>query len=338
MSVTTVSLEPIAMKNLYCRIWLPILLSAVCTTASAIPKQKIILDCDLAGDIDDAFAVALVLASPEFEVLGLVMAHGDTAGRARVACRLLDEVGLERIPVVVGHATPSIVGEQQGVAGASHQFAWGEGFTRVKPARQDAADFIIENLRKYPHEVILFTVGPVCNIQDVLQKDPEALKLAKRVVCMFGSFYMGYDTGPVPAAEWNVRADVAAAKLFAASGAHPLYVGLDVTTFVTLDEQSRTRLLDRDSPLTSALCSLYGLWRNEEYARPDPTLFDAVAVGTVLWPELFTTRPAHVKVIDGGYTVIDESQPPNGEIAMTIQKEEFLRRLMDRLLKQDLKR
>ena len=46
----------------------------------------------------------------------------------------------------------------------------------------------------------LFTVGPVCNIQDVLRKDPGALKLAKRVVSMFGSFYMGYDAGPRPAA------------------------------------------------------------------------------------------------------------------------------------------
>ena len=32
-------------------------------------KQKIILDTDIGSDIDDAFAVALILASPEFEVL-----------------------------------------------------------------------------------------------------------------------------------------------------------------------------------------------------------------------------------------------------------------------------
>ena len=33
-------------------------------------KMKIIFDTDLAGDIDDAFAHALVQISPEFEVLG----------------------------------------------------------------------------------------------------------------------------------------------------------------------------------------------------------------------------------------------------------------------------
>ena len=49
-----------------------LLLLTLTVSVSAADKQKIILDCDLGGDIDDAFAVALVLTSPEFEVLGLV--------------------------------------------------------------------------------------------------------------------------------------------------------------------------------------------------------------------------------------------------------------------------
>jgi purine nucleosidase len=301
-------------------------------------KQKVIFDCDLAGDIDDAFAVALVLTSPEFDILGFVMDHGNTPKRAQVACRLLYETGMEHIPVVVGRHTPNIVGVDQELAGNSHQFAWAKGFDKIKPINISAADFIIENLRNHPNEVILFTVGPVPNILDVIKKDAEALKLAKRVVSMFGSFYMGYSGGPVPDAEWNVRADVEAAKLFAASGAKLTFVGLDITTFVKLNEESRQRLLMRQSPLTNALCGLYTLWRFESYARPDPTLFDVVAVAMVLWPDLFTTRPAYVKVIDGGYTVIDESKTPNCEIGMSIDKEEFLKRVMERYLRQNLTR
>jgi inosine-uridine nucleoside N-ribohydrolase len=307
-------------------------------TAGAAEKQKILFDCDLAGDVDDAFALALVLASPEFDVLGLVMDHGNTAGRGRVACRMLYETGREDIPVVLGRATPGIVGEQTGTAGDSHQFVWGQGFEKIKPIAQPGADFIISKLRQYPNQVILFTVGPVCNMEDIIRKDPEALKLAKRVVSMFGSFYMGYDAGPVPNAEWNVRADVGAARAFCNSGANPLLAGLDITTFVKLDEAQRTRLLYRKSPLTDAICGLYSLWRFEEYAKPDPTLFDAVAVGMVLWPDLFTTRKAHVRVADGGFTVLDESKEPNCEIGLTIQKDEFIRRMMERLLRQNLMR
>jgi inosine-uridine nucleoside N-ribohydrolase len=315
-----------------------VVLVHLCATTAAGPKQKVIFDCDLAGDIDDAFALGLVLASPELEVLGIVMDHGDTPGRARVACRMLYELGLERIPVLVGQPTPSVVGEDKQLAGPSSQFIWGQGFEKVKPREGNAAEFIIETLRKHPNEVVLLTVGPVCNIQEVLKKDAGALKLAKRVVSMFGSFHMGYEVGSAPVAEWNVRADVGAARAFMTAGANPVLAGLDTTTFVKLNEEQRARLLYRKSPLTDALCGLYSLWRYEGYAKPDPTMFDGVAVGMVLWPELFTTRKAHIKVIDGGLTVIDGTQPPNCEIGVTIQTEEFLRRMMDRLMKQNLMR
>jgi purine nucleosidase len=320
------------------RILILILCGGLTLASFGANKQKVLFDCDLAGDVDDAFALSLLLVSPEFEVLGLVMDHGNTAKRAQVACRMLYELGLEQIPVVVGRPTAGVVGEQEGVAGDSNQFVWGQGFDRLKPISQPGADFIIEQLHKYPNEVILFTVGPVCNIQDVLKKEPDALKLAKRVVSMFGSFYMGYAEGSAPEAEWNVRADVQSAKAFVASGAKITYAGLDVTTMVKLNEENRTRLLYRNSPMTDALCGLYSLWRFEGYAKPDPTLFDAVAVGMVLWPELFTTRPAHVEVINGGYTVLRDDLPPNCEIGLTVQKDEFIRRIMERYLKQNLMR
>ena len=301
-------------------------------------KQKIIFDCDLGGDIDDAFAIVLVLTSPEFEVLGFVMDHGNTPKRAQIACRILYECGLEHIPVVLGRHTPGIIGEETEPAGDSHQFAWAEGFDKVKPIKQNAADFIIENLQKYPNEIILFTVGPVPNIREVIEKQPNALKLAKRVVSMFGSFYMGYATGSKPVPEWNVRADIGSAKLFVNAGVNPLFAGLDVTTFVKLNEENRTRLLYRNSPLTDALCGLYTLWRFEDYAYPNCTMFDGVAVGMVLWPELFTTKKVHVTVDDRGYTSIDETKEPNCEIGVTIDADEFIKRMMKRLLKQNYMR
>lgn len=290
-------------------------------------KQKIIFDCDLGGDIDDAFALALVLLSPEFDVLGIVLDHGNTPKRAELACKMLYEAGIKDIPIIVGRKTNDEY---------APQFHWSEGFNKLKPIKESAADFIIENLRNYPNEVILFTVGPVPNMQDILKKDPDALKLSKKVVSMFGSFYMGYDTGPVPSAEWNVKADVEASKIFAGCGADITYAGLDITTFVKLNEEMRQRIFLYDSPVTNALKSLYALWRFQWYSHNDPTLFDVVAVGMVLWPELYTTRKAFVKVIDGGYTVIDESKAPNCEIGMSINKDEFLKRVLERYLKQNL--
>lgn len=310
-----------------------IALIIVLATSIIVPaqeKQKIIFDCDFAGDIDDAFAVALILSSPEFEILGLIMDHGNTPLRARTACKLIYEAGRDDIPVIVGKPTPAIVGVDKEIAGYSYQFYWSEDFNKLKPDKTNVADFIIENLNKYPHEIILFTVGPVCNIKEILQKDKNVLKLAKKVVSMFGSFYMGYNAGPVPDAEWNVRADVEASKMLTSSGANILYAGLDVSAFVKLDEKNLNRLLFRQSPLTNSMCGLYSLWRYESYSQPEANLFDVVAVGAVLWPELFSGKKTNVRVNEKGYTLVDDSIKPNGEILLTINKDEFIKRIMER--------
>ena len=310
-----------------------ILLLMALDLSAAPTKQKVILDCDLGGDIDDAFAMALVLTSPEFEVLGITLDHGLTEKRAQIACKLLYQTGMEHVPVAVGRQTPNVVGKDIELGPNSPQFRWADGFSSLRPIKTSARDFIIETLRKYPHEVILFGVAPVPNLADVIEKDPEALKLAKHIYSMFGSFFMGYDRGPVPSAEWNVYADVASAKKFADCGATITYAGLDITTFVTLEEKQRLQLLMRQSPLTNALCGLYALWGGET-----PVLYDAVAVGMALWPDLFASRGAHVRVIDGGFSVVDESKPPNCEVGISVKKEEFLKRLMNRLLEQNLGR
>lgn len=72
-------------------------------TAVFSQKQKVIFDCDLGGDIDDAFAVALLLTSQQdFDILGICMDHGNTPGRGQVAVKMLHETGLDNIPVYLG--------------------------------------------------------------------------------------------------------------------------------------------------------------------------------------------------------------------------------------------
>jgi purine nucleosidase len=41
---------------------------------STFVRQKIIVDTDIGGDIDDAFALALALSSPDMELLGVTTA------------------------------------------------------------------------------------------------------------------------------------------------------------------------------------------------------------------------------------------------------------------------
>jgi len=318
-------------KTLFCMA--AVAVTVIGSSAQAAKKQKIILDFDLGSDIDDAFALALVLASPELEVVGLTLDHGMTDKRAQIACKMLYETGREDIPVAMGRSTPHQVGKDKEVGIYQEQFYWAEGFDRVKPVSTPAAEFISQALNKHPGEIVLITTGPVPNLADLVKQYPGVLKKAQADYSMFGSFYMGYDRNPVPSAEWNVVADVKSAQAFVQAGAEITYAGLDITTFVKLEEKQRSRLLMRQSPLTNALCGLYALWGLET-----PVLYDAVAVAMLIWPDLFQTRPAHVKVLDNGLTVIDESQAANGLIGLQINRDEFIKRLMDRLLHQNLHR
>src|SRR3984885_14652941 len=67
--------------------------------------QKVIIDSDIGDDIDDAFALALALHSPELQILGVTTTFGDTELRAKLARRLLDAAGRPDIPVFAGAPT-----------------------------------------------------------------------------------------------------------------------------------------------------------------------------------------------------------------------------------------
>src|SRR6185369_15222748 len=74
-------------------------------SVSAQAREKVILDTDIGDDIDDAWALAFILSHPQFDPVGITVTHGDTAGRARIACKMLHVAGRGDIPVAVGRST-----------------------------------------------------------------------------------------------------------------------------------------------------------------------------------------------------------------------------------------
>ena len=66
----------------------------------------VILDTDIGGDIDDIWALALLLRCPELDLRLVVSATGDTEYRARLIARMLHIAGRCDIPVGVGLPFP----------------------------------------------------------------------------------------------------------------------------------------------------------------------------------------------------------------------------------------
>ena len=181
------------------------------------------------------------------------------------------ETGREDIPVALGRPTPVVVGHPEISEPDPRQFSWAEGFTTVEPIDTPAVDFIADQLRRHPKQITLISVGPVSNLADLLQRDPQALQLAKSVYSMFGSYYLGYGSSPVPSAEWNVWADTPSARPLSSSTAPFTYAGLDVTAFVESKAEKRRVLSSQRSPLTDVLHAHYRLWRSRRYRRMGDT-------------------------------------------------------------------
>ncbi len=92
--------------------WVFILTGAILTVAASSAQSpntsapaKIIIDTDIGDDVDDAFAVALALKSPEVQIVGITTTFGDTETRAKLVDRMLGEAGRTEIPVAAGKAT-----------------------------------------------------------------------------------------------------------------------------------------------------------------------------------------------------------------------------------------
>ena len=104
--------------------------------------EKVILDTDIGDDIDDAFALALALRSPELQILGFTTTFGDTETRAKLLDRFIAEVGRPDIPVAAGAPTPPKT--------TLTQRRYAEGGHFAKPSHRDAATFLLEQIRRYP--------------------------------------------------------------------------------------------------------------------------------------------------------------------------------------------
>src|SRR5258708_24602397 len=71
-------------------------------TVASNAALPLVFDPDIGTDVDDALALALILASPEVRLVGVTVTSGDVELRALIAARLLGLAGRQDVPVLIG--------------------------------------------------------------------------------------------------------------------------------------------------------------------------------------------------------------------------------------------
>lgn len=285
------------------------LFAATASGASAT-KILVILDTDIGTDIDDAFALALILHSPELDLLGVTTASGDTRARARLAAKLLQEAGRPDVPVAAGEPGKSL---------PIDQCRWAEGFSSSALTEQPAVEFLKQQLESRPGEITLLPIGPLTNMGALLKRYPEAGRKIKRIVLMGGSVNHGYGDDPKPLPEYNIAQDPAAAQAVFSSGVSILMVPLDVTAMLRLEASQRHRVFTHPTPLTNALAILYHLWSHET-----PILFDPMAVAMLIDPTLCETETMSIEVDQKGFTRPEAGKSADAVVALKTDPRRFM--------------
>ena len=209
------------------------------------------LDCDTG--IDDALAIALLLAYDDVTLAGIGTVNGNTSA-ARAAANtlgLLALAGRGDIPVAVGDG---------GYRGGAAHVHGGNGVGGVvlppgaPPDRRTAVELLLDLARAHPGQLHVLATGPCTNLAGALRAEPRLPALVAAVTVMGGAVRVPGNVGR--RAEANIADDPAAAAAVLAAPWPVTLVPLDVSMNHRWSEVDVTRLRGGGTPLVTALAGM----------------------------------------------------------------------------------
>jgi inosine-uridine nucleoside N-ribohydrolase len=263
----------------------------------------VIFDTDIGDDIDDTWALSMLLKSPQLDLKLVTTTCGKAEYRAKLAARLLTIAQRTDVPIGLGAG---------GRPGQGGQEAWVKDYKLDSyPGKiyEDGVQALIDLLQSSPTPVTIISTGPSHTVAAALERQPEIASKAC-FVGMQGSVRKGYDGGPV-CAEYNVKANVPAAqKALLALWRRTTITPLDTCGLVRVSGARFQKLKQSNDPLVQALLENYRIWAKNDALTQSSILFDTVAV-YLAYPggkPLLKMEPLTITVTKDGLTTID----PNG--------------------------
>lgn len=297
-------------------------------------KYKVIIDTD--PGVDDATALVFALHEPQFDVKLLTVSAGnihlDVASRN--LCHLLDVFNLD-IPVVNGYAN-RISGSEEFAYFLHGEMGLGNYLppktAQHKPINKDCADAMYEVLKKYPHQVTIFILGPHTNFAHLVRKHPSAIKLVKQIV-MMGASLDGIKTNPNHKS-FNIRTDAPAFKATIDSRVPvlmcPSKFGRDYTYF----SEEQVNELKNMNAVGAFLAKTYEQYWEPNYPEKIIANCDLSAIFMLNHRELYRTKKAFIDVdteINVGSTTGHYDRKGFFTVVQDINRKKFMNMLFEKM-------
>ncbi|MGH9504002.1 MAG: nucleoside hydrolase [Terriglobales bacterium] len=326
--------------------------------AFAQQRRKIIIDQDGSGPGGSNMqTIALLIQSPQVEVLGITVVSGNQWRDEEVAhtLRLLEIMGRTDIPVVPGAVFPLVRRRQEtqmwqqrfgkvAFAGAWDDRWWHEPFVvpplpegqaKTKAASEDAAHFLIRKVHEHPGEVTIYEGGPMTDLALAISIDPQFPELAQGLVFMGGS--LGPETDDPefvnnPRHEFNFWFDPEAAQIVLRAPWKKIVCTPTDISIKTLLTPAMIRQIDAGgTPLAHYIARYFRTGQGGQY------MWDELAAAAWIDSSLITRRETRYLGIDldrgAGYgntlTWTEKDKPQIAaqpvEIQVDLDKEKFYR-------------
>lgn len=202
----------------------------VLTVKPNLPDPVIYLDCD--PGIDDAVALALLLRWPSAQLVGVgsVSGNTDAVTAAHNAAGILAVSERTDVPVAIGRMHPlagGFLGGFPNVHGEGGLGGVAVPATEAKFLDAPAASLLVRLAHEHRGRLRVVAIGPLSNLADALDLEPDLSELVEDVVIMGGAYRVPGNVTPY--AEANIWSDPEAADRVLTSGLPITLVPLDVT-------------------------------------------------------------------------------------------------------------
>lgn len=272
---------------------------------SSFGAVPVVLDTDIGDDIDDTWALLMLLGCPQVDLRLIVTAVGDTEAKTRLVAKILEKVGRTDIPIGTGVKT----GDRK-----IRQTKWlGDYDLSTYPGTviEDGVQATADLLKTATNPVTLLVIGPQTNIKEALRRDPSIAAKA-RVVAMAGSVEIGYNGKKRRDAEYNVARDVEAARAVFAAPWEITIAPLDVCGTLVLSGDRYAKVKESEQPRAVTVIQNYDLWANR-HRHPEGSssvLFDTSAAYLTFDDALCEIKTVKLAIDDKGRTVPAENGRP----------------------------
>ncbi len=289
--------------------------------------MRVIFDTDIGDDIDDVWALGLLLSSKEISLELVSVCFADVESyKIKFLEYMLSRFGRNDIPVAAGR--------ERGRSNTTAHRTIVAGIPDKKHI--DAVSAIKRVLDESDEKVYIVADGPLSNLADFASAYP-GYKDKYEVVAMSGAYEKGYINQNEPGAEFNVLMDVQSANV-AFEKTNMTIMPLDVCRDVIIDGERYERLLASDSVVAKETLEAYFQWQRDyvggalkfDERKSSSILYDVVPVHYLVHPEYYSVIRDKITATEDGRTIADENGNEVG-VALGVDRDALLDFVTDRL-------